>query len=260
MCLARRSGAIKAVDIYFHLSGERLSETMQRLLLAAAPTEDLSMMGRIRGRDREILTNVKVLNEMTQAVRAGNSARALELYRTLPETLQHTKPVLLIRLIAAQGTNEEEYLASIDAYRAAFPGDPSLHLVSIDALTVRKQFAEAHAALTGLDEAVGGDPYLHSVRGNLYVMEGKYEQAETIVQLLLENDPRDLDAHWLQISIAVGLKDHSRTAELLTKVRDELGVTLVDLRELPDYSEFVKSAAYEEWLKIPARPTTDSAP
>jgi hypothetical protein len=247
VCLARRGGEPRAVDIYVHLSGERLSETMQRMILTMSPPPDASILSRLRGPDREMMANLQTLKEMTQAVRGGDSARALELYRALPERLQRTKAILLIRLMAAQRLGEEEQLAAIDDFRESFPDDPSLHLVSLDALVLRKQFSEAHQAMTRLDEAVGGDPYLVGVRGNLYVMEGKFDQAETLATLLLAKDSRDLGAHWLQASIALARKDHPRTAELLTKIRDELGVPLNDLEQIPEYADFVNSPEYEKW-------------
>jgi predicted Zn-dependent protease len=166
--------------------------------------------------------------------------------------MQTAKAVLLVRLRAAQQLGEDENLAAIDALRAAFPDDPGLHLATLDALITREQWDEAHAALSAINEAVGGDPYLHSVRGNLYVLEGKLEEAESMADLMLAQDPTWQDAYWLQVSVALAQHDHPRTARLLTKIRDELGAEILDLTQIAEYAEFVKSPEYAEWKN--ARP------
>jgi hypothetical protein len=108
-----------------------------------------------------------------------------------------------------------------------------------------------HAAIERLDEQVGGDPSLANLRGNAFVAEGKLDAAAKIADARLIEEPRDLDAHLLLVSISLAGKDFSKTAKLLTKIRDELGVPLNDLTQVPQYAEFVASPEYAQWQQKP---------
>ena len=65
----------------------------------------------------------------------------------------------------------------------------------------------------------------------------------------LNPDGRDVDAYWLLVSLSLTRKSFTTTAELLTKIRDDLGVPLADLAQLPDYADFVRSPAFAQWQK-----------
>lgn len=248
-CLARRGGAVRAVDIYILMSGERLAESMQRMLLTAMPPDQLDVLARLSGKHKEFLKHATTFKQMTDAMKAGENQQAMELYQKLPPILQENKMVQVLRVMAAARLEDAEYLQAIDEYRRLFPGDASIDLISIDSYLMRKQWLDAHQAIDRLDAAVGGDPYLQFIHGNLHVQEGDLEAARTRAETLLQRDTLDQDAHWLLISISLARKDHAQTAKYLAKMRDELKVELGDLTQVPDYAEFIRSPEYAEFKK-----------
>jgi thioredoxin-like negative regulator of GroEL len=98
-----------------------------------------------------------------------------------------------------------------------------------------------------LDKQLGGDPYLQFMRANAFIMDGKLDQAEQVAQQILATDPRNLDAHWILVSRSLSAKDFETTAAILTKIRDELGIPLADVTQIPEYAGFAASPAYKKW-------------
>lgn len=249
ICLARRAKGVCAVDLFVYASGERMSQTMQRIMLAALPPDQRTLWASVSGSAKRSLQRVMSLKEMTEAFQRGEAQRTLDMYQALPRELQQEKAIQLIRVLATQKIDETAYAAALDEYLAAFPADPSVHLMSIDAHFLAKRFDEVREAIDRLDKQVGGDPYLQIMRGNTLVLEGKLDLAEKLAQDCLAGNARDLDAHWLLVSISLQRRDFPTTARLLTKIRDELNVQLADLTQLRDYAEFVASPAYGQWQK-----------
>jgi hypothetical protein len=249
LCLARRGGRVCVVDLYNYTSGERMSESLERTVIAAMPPENLGLIGRLRGADKQALADMKTMQQMAAGVQSGQSAQALADYGRLPKHLQAMKMVQLLRILAAQGVDDTQYLAAIEEYQRLFPGDPSVELISIDGHILRKEWQAAHDALDRLDQAVGGDPYLQVLHGNTYVLEGDHEQALQRAKTMLAASPRDENAHWLLVSVSLARRDDAETARLLTILRDELKVAIGDLTQLPDYADFVRSPEYDAWKR-----------
>jgi len=249
ICLARRARGVRAVDLFVYTSGERTSETMQRIMLTALPPDKRTIWASVSGSAKQSLQRAASLKEMTDAFQRGESQRTLDLYQSLPPELQREKAIQIIRLLATQKIDETAYATALDEYLTLYPADPSVHLMSIDAHLIAKRFDDARQAIDRLDKQVGGDPYLQIMLGNTLLLEGKLDLAEKVAHDRLAADGRDVDAYWLLVSLSLTRKSFTTTAELLTKIRDDLGVPLADLAQLPDYADFVRSPAFAQWQK-----------
>jgi tetratricopeptide (TPR) repeat protein len=251
LVLANGSNGVRVVDIFVYVSGERLTETMQRMLLTALPADKQTLLATISGSAKASLQRAIPLRDMTAAFKAGDHARALTIYDSLSPALRNNKAIQVIRIMAAQKVDEQKYIAAIDEFRATYPHDPSIDLMSIDSYLFAKRFDDLHSALDRLDKQLGGDPYLQVMHANAFIAEKKLDQAEKIAHQILANDPRNLDAHWVLVACSLTSKDFETTAALLTKIRDELGVPIADLAKVPDYAEFILSPAYKKWKSSP---------
>ena len=222
---------------------------MERTMLAGMPPDKLDLLSRLSGGHKEFSQHAATLKEMTEAIKQGQHARSLELYRNLPANLRQDKMVLLLRMTAAAAVDQGDYLAATDEYRRLFPGDSSIDLISIEGHCLKGEWDAAHEALDRIDVAVGGDPYLQIAHGNVDLRKGDHAQAQSRVKAFLQDDPNNFDAHWLLVSISLAQKNHARTAQLLAKLRDELKVELGDLTQVAEYADFVRSPEYEAWKK-----------
>jgi tetratricopeptide (TPR) repeat protein len=245
--LTRRPNGVRAVDMFVYTSGERLSETGQRALLLALPRDNQTLLASLSGKARASVRRFALLPDITELFHRGEYPRVLALYSSLPPDVRGDKAFKLIRVMAAQKVNEAEYMMAIDDYRRAFPNDPSTYLISVDAHILAGRFAEVHEALNRLDQQVGGDLYLQTLRAQAFLQEGKLPQAEQIAEKMLAENPRSVSAHWMLVFSSILSKRFETTVYLLGKLQDELGVPIGDLSLAPGYAEFAASPAFANW-------------
>lgn len=86
-----------------------------------------------------------------------------------------------------------------------------------------------------------------------FIEAGELVRAKRILHERLDSAAVNLKAHWLLVSASLKEKDFETTANLLSKLRDELGEELADLTQVPAYSEFVESPQYLKWINGPVK-------
>lgn len=243
------SGEVAVVDFYGYMSGQSVGDWIRRLFITAAAELDMGLLDRLQGKERVWVENLSKVNATSQAVQQKKWREALALHDQLPEAIRKDRMLMLLRLQAAQGVGEDAlYQKAIGAFEAAFPGDPSLDLVSVDGAVLRKDWDGAVACLDRLDQRVH-DPYLSVMSGSLLKVKGDREGARRRMEAALAADKTLADAYWVLLTIALEDKDHARTAELLDGVEANTAVRFKDLTTVPQYASFVKSKQYREWQK-----------
>jgi biotin carboxyl carrier protein len=100
---------------------------------------------------------------------------------------------IILRAKSAVKVSPGEYLGALRFWRANYPNDSSVDLVSIDAFFLQEKYDMALAAVERLDTSVGGDPYLDSYRAGLHLKMGQKDLANTEKQRFLAYT-RDLGA------------------------------------------------------------------
>jgi tetratricopeptide (TPR) repeat protein len=251
LLLARRpSGRIQCVDMQAFVTGELFSATMRRLIIPAVVQENRSSLDKIRGSENEFYKHMSDIQRMSKARKDGQPAQALAIYKQLPQSVREDKNVLLLRLQAAQESgDDEEYLRAMEDFRAGFPDDACLDLISIDYYLLKKQYADSLAGIDKVDKAVGGDPYLNVLRANLYLESGKFAAAREAASKAIQDEPTLLDGYWCLVTISLREKKFDDTLNLLRMIATKFHVEFQDLTKVPEYAEFVKSPQYKEWLK-----------
>jgi hypothetical protein len=121
-------------------------------------------------------------------------------------------------------------------------------MVTIYDFIERGWLTEAHANIDKLDRAIGGDPYLQLLHARAFIEAGELVRAKKILNEPFDSAAVNIKAHWLLVSASLKEKEFETTANLLSKLRDELGEELADLTQVPAYSEFVKSPQYLKWI------------
>ncbi|MEJ7639603.1 MAG: hypothetical protein WKF75_16915, partial [Singulisphaera sp.] len=163
------------------------------------------------------------------------------------------KNLLLLRLQAAPNLGDEEYTAVIEDFRKYHPDDPCLDILSIDTSILKKDYAKALASIDRLDKAVGGDPYLDSLRANVYLDGQKPDAARQAARRALEREPTLIDAYWSLVAISLKEREFAETLELLNAIGEKFDIVFEDLGTMPEYAEFVETPQYQQWLKAQAR-------
>lgn len=248
LLVAGQGGRARAVDLYVHLSGEWISGTFRRALVTALAAEP-GALARLAGKENLFLKHLPTYTAFFKSVREGRFKEALALYDELPAELQGDKSVLVMRCTASNQVGPEEAAAAFKAFSKAHPKDPSLLLLSLGPSVHAGEHDRALKILDELGDAVGGDPYLLVQRAEVLVAAAKLKEAREAGLKAAEQDPKLPDAYWVLIGISLRAKDWPDTVRWLDAVESRLGIEIRDLRELPDYADFVKSTDYAAWAK-----------
>lgn len=247
--LGRVDGSVRATNMYIYLSGESLSETWRRVMLPMAVEENKNWMQKLTTKESEFAKHVKEFHALSQAVRAGNFETALNIYNSLPKSVQNEKVVMLFRLQAASPLGDDEYIRAAQDFRRVHPDEKCLDLLMIDAHYLRGQYEEAIQCINRLDKALGGDPFLNVHRANMLLELGKQDEAIAAARKAVEGAPEEADSYWTLVSVANHSNDHALTLEALRKLENQFEIDWLDLRESPEFTGFVESSEGKAWLR-----------
>ena len=114
-------GTMKVDNIYIYMNGQTLVDTLAQMIDVLLGDDSI----------------VKALENINEKISADPAA-ALRALNSMSEKSQRAKPMQLLRIQAASALDDAIYQAAIADYEKLFPNDPSLELVSLDALIMRK--------------------------------------------------------------------------------------------------------------------------
>jgi tetratricopeptide (TPR) repeat protein len=244
------AGALRVVDVYVALSGEFASESVRRItgLLAGRDPKKAEQWKE----DKELLKHADRFYSFMENTRTGRYREALKEWDSLPSALRKVKPTALMHVIATEGLideNEKDYEKAFDDFRKAFPDDPALDLVSLNTLLRKHKFRAYQQSLDHIELVYGRDPYLDVLRAHGLVQDGKPDESKKIAQRTIKDEPDLIEGHWMLITISLRTREHKETARLLTDIEKRFKIKLKDLRDIKEYSHFVKSPEYKEWME-----------
>jgi len=248
-------GKVRAVDVYPYLSAEMISAAFRRGVLPIVASLNRSFVDKLLTTEKDYVRDVPKLAEIPALIAQDKNREALAQIKSLRPDTQKDKSVLLLRLRAAQNSDEKEYAAVLEDFQRLYPADPCLDLLLLDHYSMKKEFAKALEGVDRLDKAVGGDPYLNMIRAGLSEADGNLAAAEKFAERAIKEEPTLLRAHFYLIGITLLQKKYDATLAALKKQDQTFEIKYNDLTTVPAYAGFVKSPQYQEWLKYLAKKT-----
>lgn len=240
-------GKVQAVDIFVHMSGEMMSETMRRLFLFVASEETKSVLDRLTGSENQYLKHSREIQQMTQANASGDFKTAMAVYHQLPAEVQKEKFLMLIAMAAAQNVSDEEYQGVLSAFKTAYPQDVCRDFVLIDYYLLRKDYENALASSGRLDQAIGGDAHLKYMSGQIYTLQNKSAQARDMFEKAIEMEADYQPAYENLLQLAYEEKKFDECVRLLDRMNEKCNLPFTDLEETSENAEFLKSKEYQDW-------------
>ncbi|HLP02277.1 MAG TPA: hypothetical protein VK163_09640 [Opitutaceae bacterium] len=244
------SGRLKWVDMHVCLAGELMSETMRRLLLPAVAEQNAGLFERLTRGEGEYMKNLPKLTEVQKKLQAGDLAGAKAILDGFPQELRRMKPILAMRLLVAQKTDEAAYLGVIKEWEACFPGDPSLALIGIDGSFLRKDYEGSLNCLAELRRYTGEDPYLDFLEASTLRLAKRHPESRAAARRCLAADPAMANAYDVLLVIELSERNHAGVAALLTEVETNYpGADMAKgIANLAEYAEFRDSPEYGRWV------------
>jgi len=242
------SGKVVATDFYVFAIGEYYSQFLRRGFLPLLHQSGGDSTAALAGPEKDFVAHAAQIGQMGVDVQKKNWQKVLDAYKRLPPSVQASKFVLPMRLLAAQSLDMKEYLATIDDLQKYFPNDPMVNMILIDGYTLREQYGKALEACDQLDKAVGGDPYLKSLRAGVLVKQNKLDAARDMAKKAVVEEPTLLRGYLGLIEISLNRHDFVDTLVWIKKA-EGLGIQFGNIPNAPAYADFVKSPQGKEWLK-----------
>lgn len=247
--VVNQEGRIRAIDIHVLMTGESIAQTCRRSLLPLARELSKSWLEKLTSAESSYIQHYGTIEQMVSAMQRGNPQESLNAYQRLPESLKNDKNVLSLRYQAASQLEDyDEVMATAVAMQQAYPGDPCLDLVMIDTYFLRGEYEKALGCFDRIEQVVGTDPILAGMRGSVLIGAQRFDEAKILVEQGIEVAPDLIDNYWVMVTLGLTTKDHTLAYEYLNRIGSNFEVSWNDLREQPEYAEFVVSPEGKQWL------------
>lgn len=245
-------GQVGITDVHMYMQGQAYSDGVRQAILTSGASR-----GRgegLTGADKQFVAYLPQIQKMQLLIGAGKHEQALQMSAGLPPELRNRKPVIFARLVCAARIRSPEYVPIATEFAKVYPADPALGLLSLDNHLASGQLNEALADLDSIDQAIGGDPYLDSVRASVCLTTGDLPKAKEFATQAIAREPELERAYVVLLGLSLREKNFAETARLLTTLETKLHVKLPVLTMNPEYAGFVASDAYTAWMKSRPRP------
>ncbi|TNF92618.1 MAG: hypothetical protein EP297_13165 [Gammaproteobacteria bacterium] len=245
---ADHEGQYRILDWFNYATGRLYSETAREVvpMVQSGQRNLLEKVFRIDRSRRKVLDTMHRINKYAQK---NNYKKALQLYFELPEDVATRRQLLLYRILLARQVNDDEYrkaLATLAQYHGA---DASLALMLMGHYVFTQNWQNAHKAVDNLIQQLGEDAALYDLQGNIYVLEGKTNEAEVACLRSIELEPEYVKPYWTLVMVYLGSKDYEKVAGTLKQLSDTFHYQFDPdkLVASEPYVDFGKSDAFRKW-------------
>ncbi len=237
----------KIIDSYVYVTGEYLSQTIKTIYNVSV--NNRSFLKKLLNVDE--INDLKKLARLKKLRDEGKYNEVIEIYESLSKTSKKKKIFKIYALTSAQHLSNEVYNKHIDEYKAEFPDDPSLHLISIDGFILNKEFDKALTSVDNLEKSIGGDDFLEFVRGNVYYLKKDYKKAVEKFSYVIDNYGNFYDAYDSLLTVYIESSNFKEATVLLDKVLEKFEMEKEDFKTVVEetFEEFSKSNEFKNWLK-----------
>jgi hypothetical protein len=245
--LAVRDETIRIVDCYIFLISETLSTTFKRTYSTLLPQSSGSAEVDELKKEVEQFAKISVIKSHLSAL---DYNKALEVYNTVSDRYKTEKIFRLLKIEIERGIDDKSYMAAIDDYQGAFPGDLTIELISIDKYYLSKEFEKVLSSLDRIQASIKvKDPILHLYRGNCLFEMQKFKEAKVEFETLVKHYPTMETAHWSLAYAFIQLKEFSEAVDVLDRLNKDFGYDKSSIDELlQNEVTFIESENFKKWV------------
>lgn len=242
----KTADGVKADQFFVAATGEEMSDTL-RGIFTPLIAKNKTILARLSGAQKQALEDVKKLQKMSQLLRLAQHQQVFDLYDQLSDEGKKQKTAMLLRIMASGQLAEDAYFKAIEEYAEAFPSDPSLAILTMDAAIMKKDLERLEQSRKQLNVWTGGDGYIDLAVGAVLADAGEVERA---VELTKDIDPSEIDlvmAYDFKLSIALPAEDYDTVLKNLLVLRDKFGMQL-DISSSSAFADFTASPQGKQFL------------
>ncbi|MCR9197924.1 MAG: hypothetical protein NXI04_04740 [Planctomycetaceae bacterium] len=244
-----KAGKVAAVDTQIAATGENFTRTLRRMYISAARSANRSALERLAGADADAAAASDLMVKMAKEVQSANVQKIVNLFEAAPESVQKDKSLLLMYCQAAMQTeNDATYMKALEMFRRHHPDDPAVEFLSLDWLTMKERYDDALKSLDKINESIGGDGYLDSLRAELLYTKGDIEAALQTADKSMTDCPDLINPYWTALGLNLQAQKWTRVTELLIALDQKFEMEFEDLRTVPEYAGYAATPEHQRWL------------
>lgn len=240
-------GETRVVDLYNFSTAEWLSKTFRQGLFPTLASVSPIYKDSPTKEQKVAIDSIEDVRQLSSELLKGNVDRAIEIFYALPTSVQAEKNVFVSVIREAIYEIHPELGPLIQKGRELFPADPGLEQLYLDFYLTNGQYKKAHQSLDFLENAVGGDPYLGTVRGLILFYEEKYQEAEAEFKKASDANPKLSPPYGLQLMLSLHKGTADETLQLCKILESKFDWTLQDFEEFEGFESFKQTEAFRKW-------------
>ncbi len=203
--LKRSGGEVKIADMFIYTTGEHFSQTLKSLY------EQFSgLVEKSTGKEDWI----KAMPKIRTLINKQEYQEAYDLFEALPAEAKKNKAFRIVYIEICSGLGNELHKKSLRDFQAAFPNEPNMQLVLIDAFFLNKEYDKALNAVNAVDKMINKDPFLDYYRYLCYNIMENEEKANEHLMKVIKYDPDFEDAQ-LELIVTYLQEDNNAAAKPL---------------------------------------------
>jgi len=249
---ARGDGDYAISDLYIYMIGEKVSATMRRALVPAAADQNRSLWDKLTGNESDYIKALGQIGEVQRLQKEEKYQEALNVYNSLPASVQHERSLMMIRLAIAKHVDKLNkdnslYHATLDDFQKYFPNDPALDLLLLDAYYFDKDSSKLLSCLDRLEQSLGGDAYITYYRAMTYHSMKQDDKMVEFAQQAIAADRELPSPYYLLLQKSLDEKNYADTVKWLNALEHCANIVYLHMATQTLFADFVKSPEYQGW-------------
>lgn len=249
LVVRERDGELRIVDAFPYPTGELVSETMGAFVDWAefeaeqAGSQYVSATSDAFARASE-LSRVAVLIDT-------DPEEVLRILDSWPAVLGGMRVFLNARVSAATWLDEDVYRDAMRVLAEYVPeGDPCRDMLIAETYHIVGDYEEGLAAVGRLQERVGPEGWLTSLRGEIQLEMGELGAALATGDEAFALEPELIDVHSLRVPAALGLGSPEQVLRVLMEYEEYFYPDEEWLGQLDGYAAFLDTPEGAEWRRV----------
>lgn len=236
------------IDFFFATKGKLTSSAVAQATQLLLKDSD-QFLKRLLGQKEIDKTFLEQFERVVDFQRAGEMAKAFEVFKTLPEDIQSNRTMIELGIILTQSISEKDYLTQLQKLDTFFSDDKSTAFMLIDYHVLTNNLDKALASVENTMNYFGQDAALLNIKAIILLQAGNAIHAEMAVREAIDLEPELIAPYWMLASIhnaAEKYKELTQTFALIEETFD-LSISPQNLRDTPEYDNYTQSAEFKHW-------------
>jgi tetratricopeptide (TPR) repeat protein len=239
-----------AVDWYQISTGELISTTVgiaSKMLINPDPGWLKSMLGVVEA-DPDLTSKFRSVGKLEASRKFTEAIAVIE---SMPKSVAESR-VMMVKTVSLAGSSGDQklYRHALSKLAERHSNDPTTAFLLVDHYVYEGNLEKVLQCIAILEARVGSDGLTELLKANMYYTKSRYDEMIRHAQQAVKNEPERLDGY---DTLALGYVSKAQYAKAIEtfatmSAKFNLEFTRDDFKDNPAMADFMRSAAFKNWL------------